>query len=70
MTTPIDTLSCKQVAEILHTTESGLAQMRYRGIGPKFCRVASRKIVYRLVDVEAYLEANLMQRTDDPRGAA
>jgi hypothetical protein len=69
-TTPIDTLSCRQVAEILHTTESGLAQMRYRGSGPKFCRVAGRKIIYRVVDVESYLETNLMRRTDDPRGAA
>lgn len=67
----IETLSPKQVAEILHTTESGLAQMRYRGIGPKFCRVAARKVIYTKADVEAYITANTMQRTDDvPRGAA
>lgn len=67
----LETLSPKQVAEILHTTEAGLAAMRYRGIGPKFCRVASRKVIYTRADVEAYITANTIQRTDDvPRGAA
>ena len=65
-----DTATPKEVAEYLHTTEAGLAQMRYRGTGPKFCKVGPRKVVYRWSDVRAYLEANTMQRTDDPRGAA
>ncbi len=71
MTTPaIETLTCKQVAEILHTSEAGLAQMRYRGNGPKFVKTGARKVFYRLADVEAFLAANTVQRTDDPRGAA
>lgn len=65
-----DTATAKQVAAYLHTSEAGLAQMRYRGDGPKFIRVAKRKVIYRWSDVQAYLDANTMTRTDDPRGAA
>jgi predicted DNA-binding transcriptional regulator AlpA len=60
----------KQVASALGTSEAGLAQMRYRGTGPKFCRVGARKVVYRWSDVRSYLDANTFQRTDDPRGGA
>jgi hypothetical protein len=68
--TDIDTALPKQVATALGTSEAGLAQMRYRGTGPKFIKVAGgRKVLYRWRDVRAYLEANTCQRTDDPRGA-
>jgi hypothetical protein len=62
-----DTAVPKQVAEALHTSEAGLAQMRYRGVGPKFVKVG-RRVLYRWSDVYAYLDANTVQRTDDPRG--
>lgn len=65
-----DTATAKEVADYLHTTEAGLAQMRYRGTGPKFCKVGRRKVIYRWADVQDYLDANTCQRTDDPRGAA
>lgn len=65
-----DTATSKEVAAYLHTTESGLAQMRYKGIGPKFVKVGPRKVIYRWSDVQDYLDANTCQRTDDPRGAA
>lgn len=65
-----DTATSKEVAAYLHTTESGLAQMRYRGSGPKFVKVGTRKVIYRWADVREYLDANTMLRTDDPRGAA
>lgn len=64
-TNSIDTASPSEVAAVLHTTEAGLAQMRYRGTGPKFCRVGSRKVVYRWSDVLAYLEANTLRQTND-----
>lgn len=64
----IDTALPKQVAPVLGTTEAGLAQMRYRGTGPKFIK-AGKKVLYRWSDVRAYLDANTLQRTDDPRGA-
>lgn len=65
----IDTALPSQVAPVLGTTEAGLAQMRYRGTGPQFFKVG-RKVVYRWSDVRNYLNANTIQRTDDPRGAA
>lgn len=43
--------------------------MRYRGMGPKFIKV-NRKVLYRWSDVNAYLDANTVQPTDDPRGVA
>lgn len=66
----LDTATSKEVAEYLHTSEMGLAQLRYKGDGPKFIRVGKRKVIYRWADVQAYLDANTVQRTDDPRGAA
>ncbi len=66
----IDTALPRQVADALGTSEAGLAQMRYRGTGPKFVRVGKRRVIYRWSDVRAYLDANVMQRTDDPRGVA
>jgi hypothetical protein len=65
-----DTATAKEVAAYLHTSEAGLAQMRYRGIGPRFVKVGPRKVIYRWSDVHAYLDANTCQRTDDPRGVA
>jgi hypothetical protein len=67
--TALDTALPREVARALYTTESGLAQMRYRGTGPKFCKVGQR-ILYRWSDVQAYLDANVQQRTGDPRGDA
>lgn len=68
-TSPPETAVPKEVAAVLHTTEQGLAQMRYRGMGPKFIKV-NRKVLYRWSDVNAYLDANTVQRTDGPRGVA
>lgn len=63
METP-DTASPREVAKVLYTSEAGLAQMRYRGTGPKFVKVGHR-VIYRWSDVTAYLESNTRQRTDD-----
>lgn len=65
-----DLATPRQVADYLHTTVASLAQMRYRGTGPKFVRVGPRKVLYRWADVHAYLDANTCQRTDDPRATA
>ncbi|WP_145013436.1 helix-turn-helix transcriptional regulator [Mycobacterium marseillense] len=64
-----DTAPPGEVAKALFTSEAGLAQMRYRGTGPKFVKVG-RRVLYRWSDVHAYLDANTCQRTDDPRGVA
>jgi hypothetical protein len=68
-TSPPETASPNEVAPVLHTTLQGLAQMRYRGTGPKFIKVG-QKVLYRWSDVNAYLDANTVQRTDDPRGVS
>jgi hypothetical protein len=54
-----------EVAEALHTTLASLAQMRYRGNGPKFVRVGARRVLYRWVDVEQYINESVHSRTDD-----
>jgi hypothetical protein len=59
-----------QVAEALHTTEASLAQMRYRGDGPVFARVGRRRVLYRWLDVEKWVEGSLHTRTDQLAGAA
>ncbi|WP_138841341.1 helix-turn-helix transcriptional regulator [Rhodococcus pyridinivorans] len=59
-----------EVAAYLRTTTMKLAQDRYRGVGPKFVKPSPRRVLYRWEDVYAYVEANLMQRTDDRPGAA
>jgi hypothetical protein len=53
-----------EVATALHTTPAGLAQMRYRGDGPRFVRVGRRRVLYRWVDVEGYINESLHVRTD------
>lgn len=65
-----DTGTSKEVAAVLQTTEMGLAQLRYKGEGPKFIRVGKRKVIYRWADVQSFLDASTMTRTDDPRGGA
>ena len=64
----VDTALPSEVAAALGTTEAGLSQMRFRGTGPRYCKVG-RRVMYRWSDVRAYLDANVMQRTDDPRGS-
>jgi len=54
----------KQVAEALHTTPASLAQMRYRGDGPKFIRAGRRRVLYRWADVEQWITDSLHSRTD------
>ncbi len=65
----VDTALPREVAAALGTTEAGLAQMRYRGTGPKFSKVGRRRVIYRWSDVRAYLDANVMTRTDSRRGS-
>ncbi len=66
----VDTASPKEVAAALGTSEAGLAQMRYRGTGPRFIKIGHRRVMYRWSDVAAFLDANVMSRTDDSRGGA
>ena len=46
------------------TTPASLAQMRYRGDGPKFVRAGRRRVLYRWADVEDWIANSLHTRTD------
>ncbi|MGW9167907.1 helix-turn-helix domain-containing protein [Agromyces sp. NPDC055658] len=63
-----DLLTPDEVAKLAHTTPGQLAQLRYRGGGPRFVKFG-KKVLYRRADVESFLEANLYTRTDQPVGA-
>lgn len=45
-----------------------LAQLRYRGKGPKFVKLG-QKVFYRWEDVYEWVDANLRTRTDEPASA-
>lgn len=51
-------------AAIPGATVGSLAQLRYRGTGPKFIK-AGRKVLYRWSDVESWLDDNTRTITGD-----
>ena len=53
-----------EVAKALQTTPASLAQMRYRGDGPKFVRAGRKRVLYRWIDVEQWITESLHHRTD------
>lgn len=53
------------LAEYLGTTTGALAQMRYRGIGPRFIKLGAKAVRYSMTDVNAWLSANTMQCTSE-----
>lgn len=63
----LDVALPRDVAALLDTTPNGLAQMRYRGTGPRFIK-RGRRVLYRWSDIRAYLDANTMTITGGTRG--
>lgn len=57
-------LTPEQLAAVIRSTTESLAQMRFRGTGPKFVRVTRRTILYRRADVDAWLASRTFERTD------
>lgn len=53
------------LAEYLGTTTGALAQMRYRGMGPRFIKLGAKAVRYNMSDVSAWLAANTMQCTSE-----
>lgn len=51
-------LNSKETADYMRTSEAKLRQDRYLGRGPKYIR-NGRRILYRVSDIRAYLEANV-----------
>jgi hypothetical protein len=50
----------KDVAEYRHTTETALAQERWRGDGPRYLKLG-RRVFYRAADLQAWLAANTVE---------
>ena len=70
---PTGLMKPEAVAEYLDTTTANLAQMRYRGTGPKFVKLGHRAIRYSWADVFAWVEANTLTQSDqdyEPKTAA
>lgn len=59
-----DLLTPAQLGERWHKSTASLAQMRYRGNGPRFAKIAG-SIFYRVQDVLDFEESQVRTRTDD-----
>ena len=65
MTTEIQiVLSAEQVAERLGLSTSTLAKMRLSGGGPAYSKLG-RRVVYRPVDIDAWVHANQFRSTSE-----
>jgi len=60
-------LSRKALAEHLGVSDEALAQMATRGTGPQYVKISGRLVRYRMADVEAWLESNLVSSSRDRR---
>ena len=59
-------LTTAQAAELLNYTEAALHAWRYRGGGPRFVRVSTRRVRYRKCDLLRWVEQRLTEpATDD-----
>lgn len=60
-----DLLIASETAALLRISPGALANMRYRGSGPRFVTLGTRSIRYRRADVDAWLEASARTQTGD-----
>lgn len=58
-------LTLPQAATLMRMTKAAIAQLRYRGVGPKFYRLSAKTILYRRSEVIAWMESRACTRTDD-----
>jgi predicted DNA-binding transcriptional regulator AlpA len=58
------TLTAPQAASVLGLAPSTLAKLRLTGNGPTYCKLG-RRVVYRRVDLEAWLETRVARDTSD-----
>lgn len=58
-----------EVAEILGVTIGALATMRYEGRGPRFIKISAKAVRYRRSDLEAWLEEQSAQSTEEAKAA-
>jgi excisionase family DNA binding protein len=64
MTTPAKVITTAEAARFLGLSESTLAKMRLNGKGPIYCKLG-RRVVYRLADVEDWLQSRTTRDTSD-----
>ncbi|MGO2937974.1 MAG: helix-turn-helix transcriptional regulator [Glutamicibacter arilaitensis] len=60
---PFALLTPAQLAERFGMTKEALAQMRYRGNGPRFIKLGGRQVRYSEADVQAWLDQQTRDRT-------
>lgn len=56
-----------EAAELLRTTRATLADMRFKGTGPRFIKPGARSVLYREEDILAWLDQNTVE-TKNPAG--
>ncbi|WP_440711159.1 helix-turn-helix transcriptional regulator [Herbiconiux sp. YIM B11900] len=61
-------LKPEEVSKMARVSVAHLAQLRFRGTGPKFLKPTPRTVLYREADVRAWLEAS--EQTMTGAGAA
>ena len=66
ISTPQPLATPEEVATYRRTTSAALACERHKGNGPKYKKLGGR-VYYDWADVLAWIEANTVTRTDDPR---
>jgi len=56
-------LTPQEAADQLHVSTALLAQMRFRGVGPKYVRLSPRKILYTQDAISEYVVESTRQGT-------
>ena len=59
--TETEYLNPEQAGEYLHMTVGHLAQLRYRGEGPRYLKPTAKTVLYRLSDLKVWLDASTVE---------
>ena len=59
--TETDYLNPEQASEYAHVTVGHLAQLRYRGEGPRYLKPTAKVVLYRRADLDAWLNASAVE---------
>lgn len=65
MDTTDERLAIPEAAVLMHMTRPALAQLRYRGVGPRFYRLSRTTILYKRLEVLTWMDSRACTRTDD-----
>lgn len=63
-------LTTAQTAELLQVSAQTLRNWRWRGRGPKFLRLSSNRVRYRLSDVLDWMQSNTFSSTTEAEAAS